>query len=59
MHGFLNCYMSHYYNLIKLIFITNKLTKTNYVNWKRKLGIVLIVEELKWVTQDFAPPIPN
>ena len=51
--------MSHYYNLIKLIFITNKLTKTNYVNWKRKLGIVLIVEELKWVTQDFALPIPN
>ena len=32
------------YNLISFILTNNKLTKPNYVEWKRKLDIVLIIE---------------
>ena len=47
------------YNLINLILTTNKLTRPNYVDWKRNLDIVLTSKELKWVTQELAPSPPN
>ena len=34
----------------------NKLTRSNYVNWKKNLDIVLIAEEHKYV---FTQPCPN
>ena len=34
------------YNPITLIFTDNKLTKPNYVDWKRNLNIVLITKQL-------------
>ena len=34
----------------------NKLTRSNYVNWKKNLDIVLITEEHKYV---FTQPCPN
>ena len=34
------------YDSINLIFIINKLTKPNYVDWKRNLDIVLTFEEI-------------
>ena len=47
------------YNLINLILTTNKLTRPNYVDWKRNLDIVLTSKELKCVTQELAPSPPN
>ena len=47
------------YNPITLILTDNKLIGPNYVDWKRNLVIVLTSEQLKWVTQEVAPPIPN
>ena len=46
------------YNPITLILTIKKLTRLNYVDWKRNLDIVLKVKEPKWVTQEFTP-IPN
>ena len=60
MHGnilFITRIMS--YSSINLILTDNKLTGLDYVDWKRNMDIVLIVEELKWVTQEVALPIPN
>ena len=39
------------YNTINHILTTNKLSRPNYMDWKRNLDIVLTLEELKWVTQ--------
>ena len=47
------------YNPINLILTTNKLIEPNYMDWKRNLDIVLTSEELKWVTREIAPFIPN
>ena len=47
------------YNPINLILTTNKLTRPNYVDWKRNFDIILTWEELKWVTQEIAPSTPN
>ena len=47
------------YNMITLILTDNKLTGPNYVDWKRNMDIVLIVQQLKWVTREVALPIPN
>lgn len=47
------------YNPFNVTFTTNKLMRPNYVDWKRNLDIALILEDLKWVTQDFAPSDPN
>ena len=47
------------YNPINLILTTNKLTRPNYVDWKRNLDIVLTFEELNWVTQETTPSTPN
>ena len=47
------------YNHITLILTNNKLVRHNYVDRKKNLDIVLIIEQLKKVTQEIAPPIPN
>ena len=39
------------YNTINHILNTNKLSRPNYMDWKRNLDIVFTSEELKWVTQ--------
>ena len=45
-------YGFYFYNLI---LSTNKLTRSNYVDWKINLYIVLTSEELKWATQELTP----
>ena len=37
----------------------NKLTGTNYVGWKRNLGIVLTAEENKYVLTQPCPSFPS
>ena len=37
----------------------NKLTGSNYVDWKRNLDIVLIVEEHKYVFSQSCPNFPS
>ena len=37
----------------------NKLTGSNYVDWKRNLDIVLIVEEHKYVLTQPCPSFPS
>ena len=37
----------------------NKLTESNYVDWKRNLDIVLIVEEHKYVLTKPCPSFPS
>ena len=46
------------YNPFILILIDDKLTRSNYIDQKRNLDIVLIIKQLKWVTQEIVPPIP-
>ena len=41
------------------IFNQNKLTGSNYVDWKRNLGIVLTAEELKYVLTQPCPTFPS
>ena len=41
---------------LAIILNQNKLTRTNYVNWKRNLDIVLMTEEHKFVLNE---PCPN
>ena len=36
----------------------NKLTRSNYVDWKRNLDIVLTVEEHKYVLNELCPNFP-
>ena len=47
------------YNLINLFLPISKLTKPNYVDWKKNLNIILTLKKLKWVTQEIAPSTPN
>lgn len=46
------------YNPLNLILTPNKLIEPKYVNWKRNMDIVLILEELRWVIQEFAAFAP-
>ena len=57
MHGFIFVSNIMSYNLINLT--TNKLSRLNYVDWKRNLDIVLTSNELKCVTQELTPSPPN
>ena len=41
------------------IFNQNKLTGSNYVNWKRNLGIVLTAKEHKYVLAQPCPSFPS
>ena len=41
------------------IFNQNKLTGSNYVNWKRNLDIVLTAEEHKYVLTQPCPSFPS
>ena len=41
------------------IFNKNKLTGSNYVDWKRNLDIVLIAEEHKYVLTQPCPSFPS
>ena len=47
------------YNPINLFLPISKLTIPNYVDWKYNLDIILTSNELKWVTQEIVPSIPN
>ena len=40
------------YNTSNHILNTNKLSRPNYMDWKRNLDIELNSKESKWVTQD-------
>ena len=37
----------------------NKLTRSNYIDWKRNLGIVLTAEEHKYVLTQPCPSFPS
>ena len=50
MHGFIYIKDIMAYNLIDLILTTNKLTRPNYVDWKRNLDKILTLDKVKWVT---------
>ena len=61
-------YIHVYYFQIKImasfsplvaILIQNKLTRSNYVDWKRNLDIILTVEEHKYVLSQPCPNFPS
>lgn len=58
MHVFISVTNIMSYNSINLILTPNKLIEPKYVNWKRNMDIVLILEELRRVIQEFAPFSP-
>ena len=45
------------FNPLAIILNQNKLTETNYVDWKRNLDIVLIVEGYKYVLTEEHPEL--
>ena len=46
------------FNPLAVILKENKLDRTNYIDWKRNLDIVLTVEDYKFVLTDLCPPKP-
>ena len=58
MHDFIFITNIMSYNLINLILTTNKLTKSNYMDWKMNLDTILTLEKLNQVTQEIAPSTP-
>ena len=47
------------FSLLVAILNQNKLTKSNYVDWKRNLDTVLTAEELKYVFTQPCPSFPS
>ena len=47
------------FNLLSVILKENKLTETNYIDWKRNLNLVLTAQEYKFVLTDVCPPTPG
>ena len=47
------------FNPLSTFLKDNKLTGTNYVDWKRNLNLVLTAEGYKYVLTDLCPPAPN
>ena len=47
------------FNPLSVILKENKLTRPNYIDWKRNLNLVLTAEEYKFVLTDVCPPPPD
>ncbi|XP_057947770.1 uncharacterized protein LOC131143449 [Malania oleifera] len=47
------------FNPLAIILKENKLVRPNYIDWKRKLDIVLVVEEYKYVLVEVCPQKPG
>ena len=47
------------FNPLSTIFKDNKLTRTNYVDWKRNLNLVLTIEDYAYVLTEVCPPPPD
>ena len=47
------------FNPLSLILKVNKLTGPNYIDWKKNLNLVIIVEEYKFVLTDVCPSTPG
>ena len=47
------------FNPLSMILKENKLTRPNYIDWKRNLNLVLTAEEYKFVLIDVCPPPPD
>ena len=50
--------MGESFNPLLIILKENKLTGPNYIDWKRNLNLVLIVEGYKFVLTEICPPKP-
>ena len=46
------------FNPIAMILSQNKLTVENFIDWKRKLNIVIMTEKYKFILMDECPPEP-
>ena len=42
-----------------MILKENKLTRPNYIDWKRNLNLVLTAESYKFVLTEVCPPAPD
>ena len=51
--------MGGLFNPLSVILKGNKLTRPNYIDWKRNLNLVLTAEEYKFVLTDVCPPPPD
>ena len=47
------------FNPLSIIQKENKLTRPNYIDWKRNLNLVLTAEEYKFVLTDVCSPLPD
>ena len=47
------------FNPLSVILKENKLTGSNYIDWKRNLNLALTAEEYKFVLTDVCPPPPD
>ena len=47
------------FNPLSIILKENKLTRSNYIDWKRNLNLVLTADEYKYALTDVCPPEPN
>ena len=47
------------FNPLSIILKENKLTGSNYIDWKRNLNLVLTAQEYKFVLTDVCPPTPG
>ena len=47
------------FNPLFVILKGNKLTESNYIDWKRTLNLVLTAQEYKFVLTDVCPPHPD
>ena len=47
------------FNPLAIIINQNKLTRPNYVDWKRNLDIVLTTEEYKYILTEEYPDLPT
>ena len=47
------------FNPLSVILKENKLTRPNYIDWKRNLNLVLTAQEYKYVLTDVCPPPPD
>ena len=47
------------FNPLSIILKDNKLTETNYVDWKRNLNLVLTAEDYAFVLTEICPSPPD
>ena len=51
--------MGKSFNPLSVILKENKLTGTNYINWKCNPNLILTVEECNFVLTDLCSPVPD